>query len=117
MLFYINVAIEPFNNLGNLKADGSVDQKLNCSWKFRKSEIFQDFQERLIFSCRAYLPLHLFQLTRRNLGYIFLHINLNIRNNPASSLKKSGQQTAFNYTSKTETYKQMLVTQKRLDLA
>ena len=34
---YINVAIEPLNNFGNLKADGSVDQKLNCSWKFRKS--------------------------------------------------------------------------------
>ena len=46
--------------------------KIKLFLKFRKSEIFQDFQERLLFFLisfgRAYLFPHLYQITRQKLG-------------------------------------------------
>ena len=43
-LFYINVAVEPLNNLGKLKADESVDQKLNRLRNSRKVKYFKIFR-------------------------------------------------------------------------
>ena len=48
---------------------------------------------------RAYLLPHLFQFTRRKLGWFFLYIDLKIRYKITSSWNKSSQQTAFNHTS------------------
>ena len=85
-----------------MKEDASVDQNLNYSWNSGKVKYFKIFRNFWYFpdDMRKSIPsLTFVSMDRSKVRLVFLYIDLNIRNNLTSSWKKSGQQTALNYTS------------------
>ena len=49
MLIYIDVAVEPSKQPGKFESRWISRSKIEMFVKFRKSEIFRDFEELLIF--------------------------------------------------------------------